>query len=115
MKPTPDDDLRALFAHTRRCDREDAPAWRPQLLESPRERPPTVQRWLPTGLVAASVIALVVFFTHVPQHEPSLSEALPPLLNSTPGELFADVKPSLLAFEAPSDFLLTDPLNPMQP
>jgi hypothetical protein len=47
----------------------------------------------------------------MPRHEPTLSEALPPLFDSAPGELFASVEPALLTFEAPSDFLLPDHLN----
>ena len=111
MNPNPDDDLLAIFAHARRCDREDAPAWRPELLEEPRKRPAPVRRWVSTMMVAASVIVLAVFFAHTPQPEPTLSEALPPLFDSPPGELFASVEQSLLTFEAPSDFLLPDHLN----
>lgn len=115
MNPKSDDDLLAIFSHARRRDREDAPAWRPELLEEPRQRPEPVRRWVPAALAAASVILLAVFFTHEPQKEPLLSEALPPLIDSPPGELFASVEPSLLAFEAPSDFLLPDHLNRFHP
>ena len=108
MKPKSDDDLLKIFAHARRCDREDAPAWRPELLDRPRQRPGFAWRW---ALATACVTVLAVFLTHMPRHEPRLSEALPPLLDSPPGELFASMEPPLLAFEAPSDFLLTSPLN----
>lgn len=108
MKPKSDDDLLAIFSHARRCDREDAPAWRPELLNGPRQRPGSVWRW---ALVAASVVVLAVFFTEMPRHEPTLSEALPPLFDAPPGELFASVEPSLLTFETPSDFLLPDHFN----
>lgn len=111
MKPPCDDDLLEIFAHARRCDREDAPAWRPELLESPRRRPVFVPRRALTGLVAASVIVLLVLITGGPQKAPALSEVLPPLLDSPPGELFASEDSSLLSFEAPSDFLLTEPLS----
>jgi len=113
MNPKPDDDLLAIFAHARRSDREDAPAWRPELLEGARQS--SERRWVPAALVAASVIALAVFVTRMPQPEPALSEALPPLFDSPPGELFASVDPSLLTFEAPSDFLLPDSLNTTHP
>lgn len=115
MKPPFDDDLLEIFAHARRRDREDAPVWRPELLEKPVQRPATPLRWIPAALVAASVIVLAVFLTHAPMQEPRLSEALPPLFESQPGELFASVEPSLMTFEAPSDFLLPDSLNPYHP
>ena len=115
MNPKPDDDLRAIFAHARRCDLEDAPAWRPELLDGPRCRPAPVRLWIRAVLVAASVIVLAVFFAHLPRHEPTLSEALPPLFDSRPGELFASVEPSLLTFEAPSDFFLLDHLTTAHP
>jgi hypothetical protein len=115
MKPESDDDLLEIFSHARRCDREDAPAWRPELLDGPRQRPATPLRWIPAALVAASVIVAAVFFTHAPMPEPRLSEALPPLFESQPGELFASMEPSLMSFESPSDFLLPDHLNPYNP
>ncbi|MDI1314560.1 hypothetical protein, partial [Prosthecobacter sp.] len=97
MKPRSDDDLLAIFSQVRRCDREDAPAWRPELLDEPWQRPGFAWRW---ALMTASVIVLAVFLTHMPRHEPPLSEALPPLFDSPPGVLFASVGPSLLTFEA---------------
>lgn len=113
MNPKSDDDLLEIFSHARRRDREDAPAWRPELLDEPRQS--SARRWVPAALVAASVIVLAVFVSRMPQGEPPLSEALPPLFNSPPGELFASVEPSLLTFEAPSDFLLPDHLNLTNP
>lgn len=115
MKPPSDDDLLEIFSHARRCDREDAPAWMPELLDGHRQRTATPLRWIPAALVAASVIVAAVFFMHAPMHEPRLSEALPPLFESQPGELFASMEPSLMSFEAPSDFLLPDHLNPYHP
>jgi hypothetical protein len=115
MKPPSDDDLLGIFSHARRRDREEAPAWRPELLERPRQRRVTPLRWIPAALVAASVIVVAVFFTHAPTREPRLSEALPPLFESQPGELFANMEPSLMSFEAPSDFLLPDHFNPYNP
>lgn len=79
------------------------------------QRTGTPLRWTPAALVAASMIVVAVVFTSMPQHEPSLSEALPPLFESQPGVLFASMEPSLMTFEAPSDFLLPDHLNPYNP
>ena len=115
MNPNPDDDLLAIFSHTRRCDRDGAPAWRPELLDGPRQRPATPWRWIPAALVAASAIVVAVFINLMPQDELPLSEALPPLFESQPGELFASMEPSLMTFEAPSDFLLPEHLNPYNP
>jgi len=111
MNPKSDDDLCEIFAHARRCEHDDAPVWRPELLNRPAQRPRAELRWIPAALVTASVIVLAIFLTHLPQHESLLSEALPRLLDSPPGELFASVEPSLPAFDAPSDFLLTDQFN----
>lgn len=110
MKPHPDDDLRARFEHARRCDREDAPAWRPELLEQRPavRRSNALIRWSPAALAAACVILLAVFLGGAVHDEPKLSEALPPLFETPSGELFASLETSPLAFEAPSDFLLTD-------
>ena len=110
MNKNSDDDLLSAFAHARRCEREDAPAWRPELLDRPVHRPRAVRRWVPAALVAACVIVMA-FFVAAPKHEIRLSEALPPLLDSPPGELFASLEPPLLTFEAPSDFLFTSQLN----
>ena len=115
MKPNSDDDLCADFAHARRCDHKDAPAWRPELLDAPRQRPRAVLRWVPVTVVTVCVVVLMVFLAVPTQHQTSLSEALPPLFDSPPGELFASVEPPLLAFEAPSDILLTTHLNPSNP
>jgi hypothetical protein len=115
MKPNTDDDLSAIFAHARRCDHEDAPVWRPELLAAPRQRPRLVLRWAPAALAAACVVAWVVFLAVPRQHHTPLSEALPPLFDSPPGELFASLDPPLLAFESPSDILLTPHLNPSIP
>lgn len=99
-----------MFAQARQCEREEAPAWRPELLDRPVRRPRAVRRWI-FAVQAACVIALAVFLMEGPRQERPLSEALPPLLDSPPGELFASLEPSLLAFEAPSDFLLPPSLN----
>ncbi|WP_395742342.1 hypothetical protein [Prosthecobacter sp.] len=111
MKPGTDDDLREIFAHARCCEREDAPAWRPELLERPVRRERATVRWIPAALAVACVAVAAVFFAAAPQREARLSEALPPLLESPPGELFAGVETPLLTFEAPSDFLLNPQLN----
>lgn len=62
------------------------------------------------GFATACVVALAVFLADSPSKPPQLSE-LPPLFDSPPAELFASADPPLLAFEAPSDFLLPDHLN----
>ncbi len=111
MNKNSDDELLAAFAHARQCDHEDAPAWRPELLDRPVQRPRAVRRWVSAAMAMACVIVLAVFLTDGPKHELPLSEALPPLLESPPGELFASLEPSLLTFEAPSDFLLTSQFN----
>jgi anti-sigma-K factor RskA len=111
MNPNLDDDLRARFEHARCCDRDDAPAWRPELLEQHQARRPSFGLWRwPAALAAACVIVLVVFLGGSLNQEPKLSEALPPLFEAPAGELFASLEPShsLMSFEAPSDFLLTD-------
>lgn len=110
MNPNSDDDLLKVFAHARRCERDDAPAWRPEVLEQPVQRPRSRVSWMPAAVVAACVI-VAVFFVATPKQEARLSEALPPLLDSPPGELFASLEPPLLTFEAPSDFLFTSQLN----
>ena len=69
-------------------------------------------RWV---LVTASVIVLAVVLADGPRKERPLSEALPPLLDSAPGELFASLEPELLNFEAPSDFLFPPRLNTFAP
>ena len=113
MKPHTDDDLRARFAHARRCDREDAPAWHPELLQQrPARRSPTLFRqWSLPALAAACAIVLAIFLGGPMYQEPKLSEALPPLFEAPAGELFASLEPSPLSFKAPSDFLLTDHFN----
>ncbi|MFC5458032.1 hypothetical protein [Prosthecobacter fluviatilis] len=115
MKPSTDDDLLAIFARLRRSDREDAPAWCPELLDAPRQRPEPSRRWMPAVLAASSVVVLSLFLGRMPQHGPSLSEALPPLFDVPSGELFASIEPSLMALEAPSDFLLPEHLNLIHP
>ncbi|MDB6006532.1 MAG: hypothetical protein JWR15_3519 [Prosthecobacter sp.] len=115
MNKNSDDDLLAVFAHARRRDHEEAPAWRPELLDRPVQRARAMRRWIPATLVAACVIVMAIFLIEMPRHETQLSEVLPLLLDSPPGELFASLEPSLLTFEAPSDFLLPPQLNPSIP
>lgn len=111
MNLPPDDELRAIFAHQRRRDHEDAPAWRDELLYAPMQRPRTSLRWIPVALATACIVFAALFFTHTPQPEPRLSEVLPPWFDAPPGELFASLEPSFTTFEAPSDFLLPTHLN----
>lgn len=106
MNLPPDDDLRAIFAHQRRRDHEDAPAWRDELLRAPMQCRRASLRWLPVALATACIVFAALFFTQTPQPEPKLSEVLPPLFDAPPAELFASLEPSFTTFEAPSDFLL---------
>jgi len=111
MKPTPDDDLLAAFARQRQSDHEHVPAWRPELLNRPVQRQSFARRWVPAALATACVITLAVFIAEFPRSEKRLSETLPPLLDSPPGELFASLEPSFASFDAPSDFLLPQHFN----
>jgi hypothetical protein len=106
MNLPPADDLRAVFAQQRHCDREEAPAWRDELLHAPMKRASHTPRWIPVTLATACVAFAAIFFTHTSQPEPKLSEVLPPLFDAPPAELFASLEPSFASFEAPSDFLL---------
>jgi hypothetical protein len=108
-------DLRARFATQRQCDQDNAPAWQPELLHRPMQPHRRELRWFPAALATACAIAMAVFLVDAPKHETKLSEALPPLLDSPPGELFASLEPSFATFEAPSDFLLPDHLNTHNP
>ncbi|MFN0076913.1 MAG: hypothetical protein ACKVY0_10580 [Prosthecobacter sp.] len=111
MNLPPDDDLRAVFAQQRRCDHDETPAWREELLHAPMQRRRASWRWLPVAFATACIPFAALFFTHTSPPEPKLSEELPPLFDSPPGELFASLEPSFTTFEAPSDFLLPDHLN----
>ena len=111
MNEANDHDLHGHFLKQRQCDREHAPAWRPELLNRPTQPRRSVMRWLPWSLATACVIAMAVFMADSSQQTPKLSD-LPPLLDSPPGELFASLSPSFPAFEAPSDFLLPTQLIP---
>lgn len=111
MKPTPDDDLLTLFARQRQSDHEHVPAWRPELLNRPMQRQSSTLRWIPAALATACAITLAVFIAEFPKSEKRLSETLPPLFDSSPGELFASLEPSFASFDAPSDFLLPQHIN----
>ena len=110
MNEEHDHDLPAIFAQQRREDREHAPAWRPELLNRPVSRQRGAIRWRPIAFATACVAITAVLVMRSPKPAPQLSE-LPPLFDAPPGELFASTHPPLLAFEAPSDFLLSDHLN----
>ena len=105
-----DNDLHSIFAQQRQRDHDNAPAWRPELLNRPLKPRHHSLRWLPVSLATACVIAMALFFADSPKHDAKLSE-LPPLLDLPPGELFASLEPSFTAFDAPSDFLLPPHLN----
>ena len=110
MNDEHDPDLRALFAQQRRCDHEDAPTWRDERLSAPARRPRAAIRWIPVSLATACIALAAVFVMQPTQAKPRLSE-LPPLFDAPDADLFAEVEPQLLAFEAPSDFLLPAHLN----
>lgn len=111
MNDEHDSDLRAVFARQRGEDHENAPAWRPEWLNRPVDRPRVSVRWVPASFAAVCVVVLTVF---LPRYSPQPAELsdLPPLFDSPPAELFASVTPPLFAFESPSDFLLPSHLNP---
>ena len=110
MNDEHDQDLRALFTQQCRCDHEDAPAWRDEVLRMPARRPRVAIRWISVSFATACIALAAVLLTSVPEPEPQLSE-LPPLFDAQPAELFASVGPPLFAFESPSDFLFPDHLN----
>lgn len=111
MNDEHENDLRERFARQRRCDHENAPAWRAELLHAPVRRPHGASwRWIPLSLATACVALAALLISHRPGTEPSLSN-LPPLFDSRDGELFAGLDPAFPAFEAPSDFLLPTHLN----
>jgi hypothetical protein len=110
MNDEHDQDLHALFAQQRHRDHEDAPAWRDEHLSAPSRRPRASIRWISVSFATACIALAAVFVMQPPQAEPRLSE-LPPLFDAPDAELFAEVGPPLLAFEAPSDFLLPTHLN----
>lgn len=114
MNDEQDNDLRGIFAQQRCCDHENAPAWRPELLNRPVVRQHGSIRWLPAAFATACVVAVAVFLA-APTTQPVRLSELPPLFDSPSAELFAHVEPPLLAFEAPSDFLLPHHLNPSIP
>lgn len=110
MNDEQDNDLRRIFAQQRHCDHENAPAWRPELLNRPVARQHVSIRWMPAAFATACIVAVAVFLA-APTTEPTQLSELPPLFDSPSTELFAHVEPPLLAFEAPSDFLLLQHLN----
>ncbi len=111
--PSDDHDLRAVFAQQRHADHADAPVWRGECLSAPAavRRPAQCRRWLLPALGAACVALAVWLWLPAFQAPPKLSEALPPLFEPVPGELFADLGPSFTVLESPSDFLLPDRLH----
>lgn len=111
MNQSPDEhDLRAAFAQQRRVDHADAPVWRGEWLCAPAvaKKPGRLRRWLPQTLGAACAALAAVAWLPTLQPQPRLSDALPPLFDPGPGELFADLGPSFMVVESPSDFLLPD-------
>ena len=112
MNEEHDHDLRAIFAHQRRCDQASAPIWRNEHLNPPLPRSSPARRWIPAALATVCVITMAALLSDVARKpEPKLSEVLPPLFDAPPAELFAGIEPPFTEFEAPSDFLLPAHLN----
>lgn len=111
--PSDDHDLRAVFAQQRRADHADAPVWRAEWLSAPTvvSRPAHRGRWMLSAVGTACVALAVWLWLPAFQAPPKLSEALPPLFEPVPGELFADLGPSFTVLESPSDFFLPDRLH----
>lgn len=86
MKPEDSDSpLRDAFHRLRHAEREEAPAWNPELLATPFSAPgsraffPARRRWLPlTSLAAAALAMTIVLFPSKPKR--SLAAELPVLL-----------------------------------
>jgi hypothetical protein len=110
MNDEQDKELRRIFAQQRRYDHENAPAWRPELLNRPVVRQHGSIRWIPAAFATACIV-VVASFLAAPTTQPVRLSELPPLFDSPSAELFAHVEPPLLAFEAPSDVLLPQHLN----
>lgn len=106
-----DQDLQALFARQRRADHADAPAWRGEYLQAPARRAAPQRHWLPVALGTACLALAALMWMPPVKSRPTLSEALPPLFDAAPGELFAHLGPSFTVLESPSDFLLPDRLH----
>lgn len=88
------DDLKPLFDHLRKSEREAAPAWHPRYLRTPAPRPLSVPK-----LAFTAVLACAAALWLLRPAPPGVAD-LPPLLDSEPRELFASL-------DAPSsDFLL---------
>ncbi len=109
----PDHDLRESFAHQRRSDREQAPAWNPDVLRVPAKRQTKrMALWLPiTATAAACVLVSLVWLREdaKPSPSPNLAEALPELFAPQGEPLFASLDTSASAM--PSDSLLPSYLN----
>jgi hypothetical protein len=106
MNDEHDNDLRAMFAWQRCHDGEHAPAWRPELLLRAAKPSRVTLRRLPAAFVTACLTVLSVFLTTMNSPPPAALSELPPLFDSPPAQWFQQLEPPLLAFEAPSDFLL---------
>lgn len=110
----PDHDLREAFAHQRRSDHEQAPAWNPDLLRVPAKRKTKrMALWLPiTATAAACALVSLVWLRDEakPSPAPNLAEALPELFAPDGEPLFASLDSNSVS-AMPSDSLLPAYLN----
>jgi hypothetical protein len=95
-----DHELQARFAHLRRADHEQAPAWNPSHLEM--KASPTAWH-LPAWLPIAAAACLLLSFLWLRDDAPAtdLSAAMPELFATEGEPLFAN-----LSSHTPSDFFL---------
>ncbi|MES2595052.1 MAG: hypothetical protein V4662_06945 [Verrucomicrobiota bacterium] len=107
----PDHDLRELFAHQRRSDHEQAPAWNPGVLRAPAKHVRSRRSaWLPiTATAAACVLGSLFWLQEEPKPPADLAQALPEFFAPQGEPLFAslDTAPGSM----PSDSLLPAYLN----
>lgn len=107
----PDSDLQARFQTLRHAERQDAPVWNAAAIEAARApRMPTSEfGWKPVAWSVAAVVLAVAGYLGMnpPPREPTLSEALPVLLDqpSAGAPLFASLEEPVAS---PSDFLLPE-------
>lgn len=107
MKPDPlDSDLRAHFQVQRRVDHESCPAWNPPQVHSLVRD--TTLTWFRYLAVSAATVALILSGMYLMKEnqvgQPSLTEALPVLLNQPAEPLFANLETAQQAVS--SDYLL---------
>jgi hypothetical protein len=94
-----DHDLRERFAHQRRSDHENAPAWNPHCLELPAKRATWhLPLWLPITAAACVVLSFVWLRDNAPTSDLT---AMPEFFTTNGEPLFASLNPP-----TPSDSFL---------